>query len=204
MLNYLWSGMLLLGIVAAAYLGNLESVSEGVVNSAREAMELLFSMAGVVCLWNGLLEVAKSSGLMAQLTRGLRPVIRWLFPTLPQGHASIDYICANFIANLFGLGWACTPTGLQAMKALQQWNQEQGRAAGVATNEMCTFLLLNISSLQLIPVNMIAYRSQYGSANPVAVVGPALVATAITTGAAIGISKLMCGRENRRLGGSRE
>ena len=192
MLNYLWAGMILVGIVVAAFQGNLREVCEGVVNSSKEAVELLFVMAGVVSMWNGMLYIAKNSGLIDCLTEKMRPLLRILFPNLPQNHIANAYISANFIANILGLGWACTPTGIQAMKALKQLEEERGGDPTIASNEMCTFLLLNISSLQLIPINMIAYRTQYGSANPMAVVGPSLVATALTTILAFIICKIMC------------
>ncbi|MCM1499815.1 MAG: nucleoside recognition protein [Clostridium sp.] len=201
MLNYLWAGMILFGIVVAAFQGNLNAVCEGVIASSKEAVELLFVMAGVVSMWNGLLYIAQNSGLVESLTQKMKPVLKILFPHLPIEHEAARYISANFIANILGLGWACTPTGLQAMKALQQLEAERGNDKRVASDEMCTFLLLNISSLQLIPINMIAYRSQYGSASPAAVVGPALLATALTTVLAFIICKVLCmlGKRGGRL-----
>ena len=192
MLNYLWAGMILVGIIIAAIQGNLAEVCEGVITSSKEAVELLFVMAGVVSMWNGMLYIAKNSGLIEMLSEKMRPVIGFLFPGLPKDHAANSYICANFIANILGLGWACTPTGIQAMQALKQLEKERGGENGVASDEMCTFLLLNISSLQLIPINMIAYRAQYGSVNPMAVVGPSLIATTVTTVLAIIICKMNC------------
>lgn len=192
MLNYLWAGMILVGIVVAAFRGNLGGVCEGVIHSSKEAVELLFVMAGVVSMWNGMLHIAKNSGLIDCLTEKMHPLLRILFPHLPKDHVANAYISANFIANILGLGWACTPTGIQAMQALKELEVERGKDPAIASNEMCTFLLLNISSLQLIPINMIAYRTQYGSANPMAVVGPSLIATALTTILAFLICKVMC------------
>lgn len=192
MLNYLWAGMILVGIVVAAFEGNLGAVCEGVIASSKEAVELLFVMAGVVSMWNGMLYIANNSGLIETLTQKMRPLLRVIFPKLPLEHKAASFISANFIANILGLGWACTPTGIQAMKELKQLEIDRGNNPQIASNEMCTFLLLNISSLQLIPINMIAYRSQYGSTNPVAVVGPALFATALTTVLAFVICGLMC------------
>lgn len=193
MLNYLWAGMILLGIIVAAFQGNLEVVCEGIVDSSKEAVELLFIMAGVVSMWNGMLYIAKNSGLIEHLTKKLSPFLRVLFPRLPKDHIANEYISANFIANILGLGWACTPTGIQAMQALKQLEKERGNESGIASDEMCTFLLLNISSLQLIPMNMIAYRTQYGSVNPMVVVGPSLLATTMTTVLAFILCKIMCG-----------
>lgn len=198
MLNYLWAFMILIGIIVAAFEGNLEAVCEGLIASSKEAVELLFVMAGVVCMWNGMLYIANNSGLIDSLTKKMKPLLRIIFPNLPLEHKAASYICANFIANIMGLGWACTPTGIQAMKELKQLEIERGNNPQIASNEMCTFLLLNISSLQLIPINMIAYRSQYGSVAPIAVVGPALLATCCTTILAFLICKIMCRVSNHK------
>ena len=188
-MDLLWAGMLLCGMIYAAFSGNLEAVTEIILSSAKEAVQLGIGMAGVLAFWTGLMEIAQACGLVNRLTRSIRPVIRCLFPDIPDGHRAQEYISLNMIANMLGLGGAATPAGLEAMKALEQIEEERrnGRRAGrkrpkgTASNEMCTFLILNISSLQLIPVNMIAWRSQYGSSNPEAIVGPALLATACST-----------------------
>ena len=188
-MDLLWAGMLIGGMIYAAFSGNLEAVTEAILSSAKEAVQLGIGMAGVLAFWTGLMEIAQDCGLVDRLTRSIRPVIRFLFPDIPDGHRAQEYISLNMIANMLGLGGAATPAGLEAMKALEQIEEERrnGRGAGrkrprgTASNEMCTFLILTISSLQLIPVNMIAWRSQYGSSNPETIVGPALLATACST-----------------------
>ena len=188
-MDLLWAGMLIGGMIYAAFSGNLEAVTEAILSSAKEAVQLGIGMAGVLAFWTGLMEIAQDCGLVNRLTRSIRPVIRFLFPDIPDGHRAQEYISLNMIANMLGLGGAATPAGLEAMKALEQIEEERrnGRRAGrkrpkgTASNEMCTFLILNISSLQLIPVNMIAWRSQYGSSNPETIVGPALLATVCST-----------------------
>lgn len=199
MLNFLWAGMLLLGIVYAAFAGTLPEVTEGCLNGAKEAVELCLSVAGVVAFWNGLMTIAKESGLVSLAARRVRPFLVWIMPGLKGREEALDAISVNMAANVLGLGWAATPAGLKAMEALEEIEEERrkgknGIPVGVASNEMCTFLILNISSLQLIPVNVIAYRSQYGSVDPAAVVGPGIVATAVSTGVAIIFCKMM----NRR------
>ena len=194
MLNYIWAAMIVLGIIFGALNGNMKAVTEAALDSAGEAVSLCISMAGVMALWVGLMEVAESSGLILKLTRMLSPFVSFMFPGLPKGHKARDYISMNIIANILGLGWACTPAGLKAMEELAKLEEERGnpaylgdgKVAGgkrerIASNEMCTFLILNISSLQLIPVNMIAYRQQYGSVNPAGIIGPAIVATFVST-----------------------
>ena len=192
MLNYLWSGMILIGVLWGAFHGQLAAVTEGALTSAKEAVTLSITMLGVMTLWTGVLEVGKRAGLIDQLSRRMRPVLRFLFPRLSPESEAAKQISVNMIANILGLGWAATPAGLKAMEELKKVEEQRGeRPKGVASNEMCTFLIINISSLQLIPINMIAYRSQYGSVNPAAIVGPALAATLLSTVVAVIAVKLL-------------
>lgn len=177
MLNYLWSIMILAGIGWSIFNGTLDGVTQGVLDSTKEAVMLGITMLGIMSFWSGILEVGNRAGLLDWLTEKMGPVLGFLFPHLDKDHPARRPIAVNMIANMLGLGWAATPAGLEAMKKLQT----PGDQSHIATNEMCTFLILNISSLQLIPINMIAYRSQYGSADPMAVLGPALIATTFST-----------------------
>ena len=187
MLNRLWGGMMLIGILWGAFHGTLPEVTEGALNAAKEAVTLCIAMAGILSFWSGILHIGEEAGLIEAMTRKLRPVIHFLFPNIPDDHPAAAHISTNIIANMLGLGWAATPAGLKAMKELK--NLEESRMGkrfdDRASDEMCTFLIINISSLQLIPINMIAYRSQYGSVNPSAIAGPALLATGISTLAAV-------------------
>jgi spore maturation protein A len=183
--------MILLAVVYAALTGNMSQVTEAALDSAGEAVSLCITMAGVVALWMGLMEIAGQAGLIEKLTRALNPFLTFMFPRIPKDHPARQYIAANIIANILGLGWACTPAGLKAMEELAKLEEQRGTSGDVASDEMCTFLILNISSLQLIPVNMIAYRSQYGSTEPTAVIAPAIAATLISTFAAVLFCKVM-------------
>lgn len=201
-MNYLWGIMMLIGVVYGALTGNLEAVTEQALSSAKEAVSLCITMAGVMAFWVGMMQIADSAGIIKQAVKALNPVISFLFPNLSKEHPARKPIATNIVANVLGLGWAATPAGLEAMKALSGEKQEKtivervanagkikegmGESPGrIATDTMCDFLILNISSLQLIPVNIIAYRSQYGSVNPSYIVGPAIVATALSTLAAV-------------------
>lgn len=178
MLNYIWAFMILVGIVYGALTGNISAVSNAALDSAKEAVTLCITMLGIISMWSGIMEVAKSAGMIAAATRKCGRILHFLFPRIPASHPAREYIATNMIANILGLGWAATPAGLKAMEALSELERERtGKSPVIATNEMCTFLILNISSLQLIPVNMIAYRSQYGSPNPTAIIAPAIAAT---------------------------
>lgn len=192
MLNFLWGAMLLIGIVYGAVTGRMNEVTDAALSSAKEAVSLCITMAGIVAMWVGIMEIAKSSGLVERLTRKMRPLLGFLFPDVPGEHRAMEFISANMIANFLGLGWAATPFGLKAMEELAKLEkQRKSVSPGTASNAMCTFLILNISSLQLIPVNIIAYRSQYGSVNPTAIVGPGIVATAVSTVVAVIFCKVM-------------
>lgn len=199
MLNYLWAGMILVGIVYGAFNGKMPDITNAALDSAKEAVTLCITMIGVMAFWTGIMEIASRAGIIGMAARKMRPLIRFLFPRIPKEQRANEHITTNFIANFLGLGWAATPAGLKAMEELGKLEDDRraGRAAGparkkgIASNEMCTFLIINISSLQLIPVNVIAYRSQYGSANPAGIVGAGIAATAVSTGAAIVFCKLM-------------
>lgn len=248
MLNIIWAVIILLAVLYGTFAGNMSQVTDAALDSAGEAISLCLTMAGVVALWMGLMEIARKAGLIEKLTRGISPFLRFMFPNIPKGHPAGDYIATNIIANIMGLGWACTPAGLKAMEELAKLEAERGtpgyadagkvdtrrgdpeyadagkadaRHGGLrqanagkagmrriasekeaqrkpaerrASNEMCNFLILNISSLQLIPVNMIAYRSQYGSADPSAVIAPAIAATLFSSLVAV----LYCKWKDRR------
>ncbi|MBQ8815580.1 MAG: nucleoside recognition protein [Lachnospiraceae bacterium] len=227
MLDYLWSAMLILGVVWGLWQGKAAELTQAVLDGGKNAVELSMTMLGVMAVWTGLLEVGKSAGLLAQVNRLLGPVIAWLFPGLPKDHPATESISTNFAANLLGLGNAATPAALKAMKELQELEEERGngktagalwqkrraenelrqygkldaekrqfRKSDTANNEMCTFLIINISSLQLVPINMIAYRSQYGSVNPAAITVPVLIATLCST--LVGILFCKLAARNRR------
>lgn len=221
MLNYIWAFMILIGVVYAALTGNMKAVTDAALGSAGEAVSLCITMAGVMALWMGLMKIAEKAGLITGLASGIQPFLSFMFPKIPKRHIAREYMATNFIANILGLGWACTPAGLKAMEALAEFEKERGNgeytteqpagaesgrtdrgAAGkrdipavqrgrTASREMCTFLILNMSSLQLIPVNMIVYRTQYGSANPAAVIAPAILATLFSTVVAVVFCKVM-------------
>ncbi len=199
MLNYLWAGMILVGVVFGAFNGRMQAITNAALDSSKEAVTLCITMIGVMAFWTGIMEIASRAGIVQMASRKMRPLLRFLFPGIPEGHKAEEHIATNFIANFLGLGWAATPAGLKAMEEMGKLEDDRraGRAAGparnkgIASNEMCTFLIVNISSLQLIPVNVIAYRSQYGSANPAAIVGAGIVATAVSTGVAMLFCKMM-------------
>lgn len=177
MLNYIWGFMIIIGVIFGAFTGNMEAITNAAIDSSKEAVTLCITMIGVMSMWSGLMEIATKAGLITSFSKLIQPLISFLFPNIPKDNIAREHISANIIANMLGLGWAATPAGLKAMESLQKLNHGSKKAS----TEMCTFLIINISSLQLIPVNMIAYRSQYGSVNPAAIIMPAIVATLAST-----------------------
>lgn len=192
MINYIWGGMLIIGIIYGVVTKNTEQITSAFIDGSKEAVSLGISMAGIVSFWTGLMEVAEEAGIISNITKAILPFLRFLFPDIPKGHPAWNSIATNFVANLLGLGWAATPAGLRAMSDLKALECERGNPEYLtdetktiknrsASDEMCTFLVINISSLQLIPINIIAYRSQYGSASPASIIAPALICTFISS-----------------------
>ena len=191
-MNYLWGIMIITGVVYAAFNGTLPEVTEAALSSAKEAVTLSITMMGIMSFWVGIMWIAENTGIIEGATKKLMPVLHFLFPDIPKGHPANQYIATNMIANIFGLGWAATPAGLKAMEALSDLQKEREKTdLHIASKEMCIFLIINISSLQLIPVNMIAYRQQYGSVDAVGIIAPAIIATCISTAAAIIFCKVV-------------
>ena len=199
MLNTIWALMILIGVTVGIFTGNMEAVGNGALESAGSAVTLCITMMGILSMWTGLMQVARASGLLEKMASWLSPVIRFLFPRLAPESKAAEYIATNMVANVLGLGWAATPAGIKAMEELAALEEERGTKGyqkgqdnipREASMEMCTLLVMNMSSLQLIPINMIAYRSQYGSVSPAAIVAPVIVATVISTVVAVVFCKL--------------
>ena len=178
MLNGIWGFFVIGGILTGAFLGRMDMVTRAVIGGGKTAIELAFAMAGVVAVWSGVLKIAEKGGMIDALAGKMTPIMDVLFPSVPRHHKARKYIAANFAANFLGLGWAATPAGLLAMKELQKLNREE---KGTASAAMCMFLTVNMTSLQLVTVNILAFRTEYGSENPAEIVGVGILATIITT-----------------------
>lgn len=187
MLNYLWGFMILFGIVIASFTGNIQNITNAIIDSSKDAISICITMLGIVAMWTGIMQIAENSGLIKDLSKKMRPFLSYLFPDIPKNHKSLDYISTNVIANILGLGWAATPAGIKAMESMQTLNKNKEEAS----RSMCMFMVFNMSSLQIISVNIIAYRSQYNSANPSEVIAPGLFATLVSTIVGIAFVKIM-------------
>jgi spore maturation protein SpmA len=166
---------------------HLKDVTDGAFDGAKTAVTIALGLIGVMALWLGVMRLAERAGLVQKLARGLRPIMRRLFPDVPADHPAMGSMLMNMAANMLGLGNAATPLGLRAMRDLETLNPRPG----IATNAMCTFLAINTSSVQLIPTTAIAILFAAGSKNPTAIVGTALLATSCAATVGITTVKLL-------------
>lgn len=173
--------MILIAVVVGIIEGRIDEVVRAVTDSAKLGFEVAIGLTGIMALWLGIMSIATESGLVSLLGKGLKPILRRLFPDIPVEHPAMGAMVMNIAANMLGLANAATPFGLQAMKELQTLNKQMT----VATNSMCTFLAINTSSVQLIPATAIAFLAANGSSNPSSVIFSSLIATSVSTLVAI-------------------
>lgn len=190
MLNIIWPIFIVVSIVYAFFSGNIQNVSNGIFDSAASAVELTLTFFGTICLWNGVMQIAKQTTLMEKLTKTLKPLMRFLFPELKNHKQAQEEISINIVANLLGLGNAATPLGLKAMKTLQKENPKKD----TLSNSMTMFIVLNTASLQIIPTNVIAIRSSLGSHSPSGIILQVWVATIIAAVVGITATKILMKR----------
>ena len=176
------------------FTGKVGAVSEAVLGGAESGVELAIGLVSVIAFWLGIMNIAEKAGLVEILARWLRPVGRFLYPSVPPDHPAMGSILANMSANILGLGNAATPLGLKAMQELQTLNEDKE----TASDAMCTLLAINTASITLIPTTVIAVRMQYGSAHPTSVVSTTLLATTIGTIAAVILDRLFRRWSKRR------
>ena len=190
MLNILWSIFIILSVVYAIIFGNIEEVNTGIFNSLSEAVELSLTFLGTICLWSGIMEIAKKTSLINKLNKLLKPFINFLFPDLKNNEIAKQEISMNMIANILGLGNAATPLGIKAMKTMQKEN----KVKDTLSNSMMMFIVINTASIQLIPTNVIAIRTSLNSQNPTSIIIPVWIATIIAGVVGITLTKILIKR----------
>ena len=181
MLNIIWVVLLVSGIIIGVFTGNIQAVTDAIMSYADTGVELALGLIGMMSLWLGIMKIAEKSGLILLIGKALRPVMKFLFPEVPEDHPAMGSMVMNISANILGLGNAATPLGIKAMKELQELNDDKE----TASNSMCMFLAINTSSVTLIASSVIAYRLSAGSKNPTEIIGPTIIATLASTIAAV-------------------
>lgn len=193
MVNWIWLFFIAAGFLVAALQGNIDAVTAAVIDGAKTGVTVSFGLISILVFWLGIMRIAEDSGLLDKVARLLRPIVRFLFPSVPGDHPAIGYIMSNMSANILGLGNAATPMGIKAMQELQKLNPDKDKASPA----MCTLLAINTASITLIPTTIIAIRTNFNSANPTEIVGTTLIATAIATAVAIIADKWYQRKHNR-------
>ncbi|MDT2242414.1 nucleoside recognition domain-containing protein [Paenibacillus larvae] len=181
MVNWIWLFFLVAGFAVAAVQGKIDVVTQAVFDGAKSGVTVCFGLISILVFWLGIMKITEDSGLLKKLAVLLRPIVRFLFPSIPKDHPAVGYIMSNMSANILGLGNAATPMGIRAMQELQKLNPEKDTASPA----MCTLLALNTASITLIPTTLIAIRMNFHSKNPADIVGSTLMATFVATVAAI-------------------
>lgn len=176
MIHKIWIFLFIIGIAYSFFAGTTATVNTAVVQGARDAINLVITLLGILALWTGILQVAKKAKLLLLIERGLRPVIRLLYPKLSSNHPAMEYLTTNMVSNLFGLGNVATPTGIKAMKELQATNPNPDKP----TFEMYTLLVMNTAGFTLIPTTMIGIRSGLNSASPTDVLFPIIFTSGVS------------------------
>lgn len=187
MINIIWAALILIGFIVGAINGNIDMVTAAAIENAKTAVELAFGLIGLMAMWLGIMKIAEDSGLIKLISKALKPIMVLLFPDVDPEHPAMGAMIMNISANILGLGNAATPFGLKAMEELQKLNRKKD----TATNAMVTFLAINTSSVTLIPASTIAILSAAGAKNPTEIIGPSIIATSLSTIAAIIAAKTL-------------
>lgn len=187
MLNFIWAAMIIIGFIVAVINGRMAELSTAVLESGEESVMTVLKLIGPMSLWLGIMKLAEEAGLVKILAHLFKPLARFLFPKVPTDHPALGAIMMNFSANLLGLGNSATPLGIKAMNELQKLNNNSSRAS----DAMCTFLVINTSSLTLIPTTILALRISADSNQVTSIIGTTLFATAASTVIGLLVNKFL-------------
>jgi spore maturation protein A len=187
MMNWIWLGLVVIGVIAAAFTGSMDAVTKAAFDAAKTAVELCIGLIGIMALWLGMMRVAEEAGLVQLLARVVRPIMRRLFPDVPPHHPAMGSMLANIAANLLGLGNSATALGLKAMQDLQSLN----KGSDAASNAMVIFMAINATAITLVPATVIGLRVAAGSAHPTSIIGTTLISCCTATVVAVTSAKLL-------------
>lgn len=185
MISYIWSFFILIGVFCSIYKGD-NNLSNTLLTSGSTSIDMILSIGSIICLWLGVMNIAKKSGLLDILSNRLSPLVRLLFPEIPKGDVAISYISLNIVMNMLGLGNAATPFGLKTMKELKRLNNNKD----VASRSMITFLVINTASVTIVPTTVISLRVLNGSNNPNEIMSACIITTFFSVVLALIIDRL--------------
>jgi len=187
MINYIWFFLILIGIIVAISTGNIDVINTAIIEDAEDAVKFAIGLTGIMAVWLGLMNIAEKSGLIKSFSKFLSPITRALFPDIPKDHPAMSAIIMNMVTNMFGAGNSATAIGIKAMEEMNSINKNKNKA----TNAMCMFLVINMSSIQLVPLTVLKIRADAGSANPTEIIGTSLIATSVSTIVGIVSAKIL-------------
>ena len=185
MINYIWSFFIIIGVLYSIIKGDT-NLTNNLLTSGKTGVEMIINLVPLMCLWLGTMKIAEASGLLDMISNKLSKVIRIIFPEIPKGDPSIGYISSNIVMNMLGLGNAATPFGIKTMNELKRLNQNKD----IASRSMITFLVINTSSVTIIPTTVISLRILNGSLNPTDIIGVTILTTFLSTFIAILLDRL--------------
>ena len=175
MINYLFASFFIIGILYSLITGNF-TISSEMLSASTTGLELILSIIPIICLWLGIMNIAKKSGFLDKIASLLTPILQIIFPEIPKNSPCFSYIGANIIMNMLGLGNAATPFGLKAIKEMQELNQEKD----TATRSMITFLVMNTASVTIMPTTIISLRMMYGSVTPESIIPYVIITSSLS------------------------
>lgn len=177
MVNYIWAFFIIIGIIYSLINGNITAVNNEIINSAASSIDMILKLLPIMCLWLGLMNIAKESGLLNIFSKKMSPIVSFIFKEIPKNHEAIGLISSNILMNMLGLGNAATPFGLKTMKSLQTLNPNKD----TATRSMITFLVINTCSVTIIPTTVISFRLLNGATNPTDIVLASIITSFLAT-----------------------
>lgn len=193
MMNKLWAFFIIIGILFSIVTGNMEVINKEIIEYPKEIFDIFLSMLPLMVIWSGIMNIAKDAGVLKKISNLMSPIFRIIFPDIPKGHESLDYIASNLTINMLGIHNASTPFGLKAMKSLNELNKNKDEAS----RSMITFLVLNTSGVTIIATDILAIRSMYGAFNPSDILIVTVLGTIATTVVALVLDRIFYNLKGR-------
>lgn len=187
MMNYVWGAMVVFSFISACFLGNMQELSDSVVNGGQDAISLIIKLTGMMCLWGGIMKIAEKAELTKIICNLLRPLFSLLYKDVDKNSPTARAMSMNITANLLGLGNAATPLGLEAMRRMQEANPDKSRA----TDDMVVFVVMNSAAMRLIPTTVATLRTQFGSASPMEIMPATWLSTLLSLFAGVMVAKII-------------